>query len=164
LENISKNIMQLSSQTSNQGQQERCSPHGPADSAWTPNLNAAINEYHPSIRPATQSYENFNLNKPKPVIIHDPYKVAMLKYLKYQPVLQEDIKSLAHHKNIIGITSKQWGAQADFGWCTTYQGDMIHNTVMIMSSFNDCTQADLHYYCSYKCNSNTYDTTKSNSK
>jgi hypothetical protein len=43
------------------------------------------------------------------------------------------------------------GAQADFGWCTTYQADTIGNplgsrasTVMNTSSFNNSTQADLH--------------------
>jgi hypothetical protein len=61
------------------------------------------------------------------------------------------MKLLTLHTIIIGVTSKQWRAQADFGWCTTYQGDMISNplgsgasTVMTTSSFNNCTQAKLH--------------------
>jgi hypothetical protein len=64
---------------------------------------------------------------------------------------QADIAAVVHHKIIIGITSKQWGVRADFGWCTTYQEDTTSNplgsrvsTVMINSSYNDCTQANLH--------------------
>jgi hypothetical protein len=96
------------------------------------------------------AYEKFNLNKPKPVIIHEPYKVAMLKHVKYQPVPQDDLEMLINCIIIIGITSKQWGARADFGWCTTYHRDVIHNTLgnrastaMTTSSYNNCTQADL---------------------
>jgi hypothetical protein len=96
------------------------------------------------------AYEKFNLNKPKLVIICEPYKVAMLKHVRYRPVPQDDLEALAYHIIIISITSKQWGARADFGRCMTYQGDIIHNTlgsgastVMTTSSYNNHTQADL---------------------
>jgi hypothetical protein len=56
-----------------------------------------------------KAYDNFNLYKPKPVTICNPYKVAMLKYVKYQPVPQEDMASITQHTIIIGVTSKQWG-------------------------------------------------------
>jgi hypothetical protein len=82
--------------------------------------------------------KTFNLHSPKPVVTCNPYKVAMLKHLKYGPILQADIATLVHHT-------------ADFGWCTTYQEDISSNplgsrasTVMITSGYNDCTQADLH--------------------
>jgi hypothetical protein len=98
-----------------------------------------------------EAYEIYNLHKPKPFVIRDMYKVAMLKYVKYQAMQQADNAALVHHTIIIGITSKQWGARADFGWCTTFQEDIVNNpmgsgtsTVMINSSYNDCTQADLH--------------------
>jgi hypothetical protein len=97
------------------------------------------------------AYNNFNLRKPKPVIIHDPNKVAMQKHVKYQPVTQEDMELLTQHTIIICVTNKQWGAQADFCWCTTYQGDTDSNplasgasTVMTTPSFNNRTQAKLH--------------------
>jgi hypothetical protein len=38
------------------------------------------------------TYETFNLSKPKPVSICDPYKVAMLKHIRYQPVQQHDME------------------------------------------------------------------------
>jgi hypothetical protein len=66
-------------------------------------------------------------------------------------MLQADTKALVHHTIIISITSKQWGARADFGWCTTFHRDMSNNplgsrasTVMTNSSYDDCTQANLH--------------------
>jgi hypothetical protein len=75
----------------------------------------------------------------------------MLKHPKYRALQQADIATLVHHTIIIAITSKKWGARADFGWCTTYQEDISSNplasrasTVMITSSYNNCTQADLH--------------------
>jgi hypothetical protein len=52
---------------------------------------------------------------------------------------------------VIGVTSKQWGSRADFGWCATYQGNNQQNplgsgasSVMITSSYNDRTRLDLH--------------------
>jgi hypothetical protein len=57
-----------------------------------------------------KAYNNFNLYKPKLVIICNPYRVAMLKHVKYQPVPQEDMESVTQHTIIIGVTSKQWGA------------------------------------------------------
>jgi CHASE2 domain-containing sensor protein len=51
------------------------------------------------------AYETFNLNKPKPVVICKPYKVAMLKHVKYQPVPQDELEKLANRIIIIGITS-----------------------------------------------------------
>jgi hypothetical protein len=75
----------------------------------------------------------------------------MLKYVKYQSMPQADTKALVHHMIIISITRKQWGARADFGWCTTFHGDINNNplgsrasTVMTNSSYNNHTQADLH--------------------
>jgi hypothetical protein len=98
-----------------------------------------------------RAYETFNLYRPKPVITCNPYKVAMLKHVKYRAMPQANIATLVHHTIIISITSKQWGARADFGWCTTYQEDTSSNplgsrasTVMTTSSYNNCTQADLH--------------------
>jgi hypothetical protein len=97
------------------------------------------------------AYEIYNLHKPKPFVICDLYKVAMLKYVKYRAMPQADTAVLVHHTIIISITSKQWGARADFGWCTTFQEDIVNNplgsrasTVMINSSYNDHTRADLH--------------------
>jgi hypothetical protein len=62
-----------------------------------------------------------------------------------------DTQAISHQTIIIRITSKQWGARADFGWCTTYQGNNQEHplgsgagSVMITSSYNDRTRADLH--------------------
>jgi hypothetical protein len=95
--------------------------------------------------------EIYNLHKPEPSVICNPYKVALLKYVKYQAMPQANTAAFVHHTIFIGITSKQWVARADFGWCTTFQEDIINNplgsgvsTVMINSSYNNHTQADLH--------------------
>jgi hypothetical protein len=49
----------------------------------------------------------------KSSVIRNPYKVAMLKYVKYRSMPQADTEVLVHHMIIISITSKQWGARAD---------------------------------------------------
>jgi hypothetical protein len=92
------------------------------------------------------AYEIYNLYKPKSSVIHNPYKVAMLKYMKYRSMPQADTEALVHHTIIIGITSKQWGARADFGWCATFHRDISNNplgsgasTVMTNSSYNNST-------------------------
>jgi hypothetical protein len=73
----------------------------------------------------------------------------MLKYLQYRPMHHTEMETI--DTIIIGVTSKKWGSRADFGWCTTYQGDNQQNplgssasSVMITSSNNDRTQSDLH--------------------
>jgi hypothetical protein len=68
-----------------------------------------------------RAYETFELHQPKADIVRDPYKVAMLKYLQYRPMHHTKMETI--DTIIIGITSKQWGSHADFGWCTTYQGE-----------------------------------------
>jgi hypothetical protein len=75
----------------------------------------------------------------------------MLKHVKYRALTQEDTKLLTQNTITIGVASKQWGAQADFGWCTTYQGDANANplgsrasTVMNRSSFNNRKRAEPH--------------------
>jgi hypothetical protein len=45
----------------------------------------------------------------------------MLKYVKYRSMPLADIEALVQHTIIIGITSKQWGARADFGWWAAEQ-------------------------------------------
>jgi hypothetical protein len=62
-----------------------------------------------------------------------------------------DTQAISHQTIVIRITSKQWGTRADFGWCATYQGDNQGHplgsgagSVMITSSYNDRTRADLH--------------------
>jgi hypothetical protein len=62
-----------------------------------------------------------------------------------------DTQAISNQTIVIGITSKQWGAQANFGWCTTYQGDNHEHplgsgagSVMITSSYYYRTRADLH--------------------
>jgi hypothetical protein len=90
------------------------------------------------------AYTIYNLHKPKQLVTCDLYKVAMLKYVKYQLMTQPDTKALVHHTIIISVTSKQWGARADFGWCTTFHRDISNNllgsrasTVMTISSYNN---------------------------
>jgi hypothetical protein len=72
----------------------------------------------------------------------------MLKHLQYQPMHQAEMKKLG--TIVIGVTSKQWGSCADFGWCVIYKGNNQQNplgsgasSVMITSSYNDRTQSDL---------------------
>jgi hypothetical protein len=57
-----------------------------------------------------KAYNTFNLQKPKPIITCNPYKVEMLKHVKYRPLTQEDTELLTQHTITIGVTSKQWGA------------------------------------------------------
>jgi hypothetical protein len=74
-----------------------------------------------------QSMPNdYNLHKPKQVILRDPYKTEMLKLVQYRHLSMPDTQAKAHKTIVIRIASKQWGACADFGWCTTYQGDDHH--------------------------------------
>jgi hypothetical protein len=75
----------------------------------------------------------------------------MLKLVQHRHLSMPDTQAIAHKTIVIGITSKQWGARADFGWCTTYQGDDHQHPLgsragsfMITSSYNDRTRADLH--------------------
>jgi hypothetical protein len=65
----------------------------------------------------------YNLHKPKQVILHNLYKTEMLKLVQYRHLSMPDTQAIAHKTIIIRIATKQWGAQASFGWCTTYQGD-----------------------------------------
>jgi hypothetical protein len=95
--------------------------------------------------------DNYNTYKPKQTVLHDVYKTEMLKLVQYRPISIPDTQAISHQTIVIGITSKQWGARADFGWCTTYQGDNQEHplgsragSVMITSSYNDRTRADLH--------------------
>jgi hypothetical protein len=92
-----------------------------------------------------------NLHRPKQVILRDLYKTEMLKLVKYRHLSMPDTQAIAHKTIVIGIASKQWGARANFEWCTTYQGDDHQHplgsragSVMITSSYNDRTRADLH--------------------
>jgi hypothetical protein len=96
-----------------------------------------------------RAYKTFELHKPRVNIVRDPYKVAMLKYLQYRPVHHTEMEVI--EMNIIGVTSKQWGSRANFGWCTMYQGDNQQDplgsgasSVMTTSSCNDRTRSDLH--------------------
>jgi hypothetical protein len=95
--------------------------------------------------------KNYNTYKPKQMILHNVYKTEMLKLVQYRPMSIPDTQAISDETIVIGITSKQWGAQADFGWCTTYQGDNQEHllgsragSVLITSSYNDRTRADLH--------------------
>jgi hypothetical protein len=91
------------------------------------------------------------MHTPKPAIVRDLYKTEMLKQVQYRHMSIPDTQAISHQTIIIGMTSKQWGAQADFGWCTTYQGDNHQlplgrgaGSVMTTSSYNDRTRADFH--------------------
>jgi hypothetical protein len=104
-----------------------------------------------NIRMTTHTPNDYNMYKPKQMILRDLYKTEMLKLVQYRPMFISDTQAMSHQTIVIGITSKQWGAQANFGWCTTYQG-INHKhplgsragSVMITSSYNDRTRADLH--------------------
>jgi hypothetical protein len=93
----------------------------------------------------------YNMHKPKRTILHNLYKTEMLKLVQYRPMSTPDTHAISHQTIVIGITNKQWGAQTNVGWCTTYQGDNHKHLlgsraglVIFTSSYNDRTSADLH--------------------
>jgi hypothetical protein len=65
----------------------------------------------------------YNTHRLKQTILPSLYKTEMSKLVQYRPMSIPDTQAMSHQTIVIGITSKQWGTRADFGWCTTYQDD-----------------------------------------
>jgi hypothetical protein len=65
----------------------------------------------------------YNLHRPKQAILCNLYKTEMLKLVQYRHLSMPDTQAIAHKMIVIRIASNQWGAHANFGWCTTYQGN-----------------------------------------
>jgi hypothetical protein len=141
--------------TSDKSQLEQQTPQCSTNHAWPSNYVVAINQKHLDICTTTKHTQRLQHVQTK---TDNPTRRVQDRNAETGPVQTHDTQAVSDQTIVIGITSKQWGAWADFRWCTTYQGNNQEHLlgsraglVMITSSYNDRTRADLHAQSPIDC-------------